>query len=182
MKVMNSPNNKVARFFILCISLGLLIIYSRCEPDQKDKEILGVQSFLEKNDGSTWTVIEADMRVYARLNDDVEKEIELWISEMAFGQLMNRKECYYHLQEILYTKEVEVLEHSGSTLSFRYLDENYTFSKDGKSLKLEFESSDKIKKTIYFSKSDEKVDDLDICPEKTTQVAFDWPFLKGGDQ
>ncbi len=167
-----------SRFFILLISIGSLISYNSCISDQKDKDLLSIQTFLERHDGTAWTVIEDDLRVYIRLNNDKDEDLELWISELELAKLMTKKECFYHNHEILNAAEVEVLEHSGSKLAFTYLeDESYTFTIDGERLKLEFENSDDVKKTIYFAKSTEDVDDLDICPEKRTPEPFEWRFL-----
>ena len=101
------------------------------------------------------------------------------MSDLEFEKLMTRKECYYHSHETLNMKEVKVLEASENRLVFTYLDdETYTFSMDGERLKVEFETSENGKKTVYFSETTEDVDDLDICPDEKSKEAFDWEFLK----
>ncbi|MEL4454872.1 hypothetical protein [Lutimonas vermicola] len=176
---MNTLKHFVSRFFILFALLGLLISHNSCVPDQKDKGLFWSQGFLEKYDGTTWKLIEEEMRIYVRLNDDIDKDLELWMSDLELAKLMTRKECFYHSHETLNTEEVEVLEISENKLVFTYLDdETYTFSMDGERLKVEFETLDNVKKTVYFSKTTEDVDDLDICPEEKSKDAFDWKFLK----
>ena len=176
---MKKLKNVVPRFFILLSCIALAISYSSCAPDQKDKDLLEIQTFLEQHDRSTWTAIEEDMRIYIKLNDDDEKDLEVWISELNLAKLMTKKECFYHSREILNSADVLILEHSGSTLSFTHLDdETYTFSMDGERLKLEFETLNNVKDTIYFSRANEDLYDLDLCFEERNQEAFDWKFSK----
>ena len=174
---MNKLKNLVSRFFILFTCIGLVISYNSCESDQKDKDLIVAQTFLEKHDASKWTVIEEDMRVYIRLS--IDKDMELWIAELGFDELMAAKECFYYSQELLNTEEVEVLENVGGKLEFTHLDnETWTFSMDGERLKLEFEILNNVKKTIYFSKTKEDLNDLNICSEGRSEGDFDWKFLK----
>ena len=49
---------------------------------------MSIQTFLEKHDGTIWMVIEKDMRIYLRLNDDTDKDLEMWVSEMGLAELM----------------------------------------------------------------------------------------------
>ena len=176
---MNKLKNLVSRFFILLTCIGLVISYNSCESDQKDKDLIVAQTFLEKYDASKWTVIEEDMRIYVRLNNDMDKDIELWIAELGFEELMAAKECFYYSQELLNTEEVEVLENFGGKLEFTHLDNGtWTFSMDGDRLKLEFETLNNVKKTVYFSKTKENVDELSRCPEERNKGVFDWKFLK----
>ena len=82
-------------------------------------------------------------------------------------------------QRKLNTEEIEVLENFGSKLEFTHLDdETWTFSIDGDRLKLEFETLNNVKKVIYFSKTKENFNDLNICPEGRSKGVFDWKFLK----
>ncbi len=176
---MNKLKNLVYRFFILLTCLGLVISYNSCISDQKDKDLISIQTFLEKHDGSKWTVIENDMRIYLRLNKDEDKDLEIWMSELEFAKLMAHKECFYYSQEMLNTEEAEVIENFGSKLVFTDLDdETWTFSMDGERLKLEFETLNNVKEAVYFSKTTENVDDLDICPEERSAGVFDWKLLK----
>ena len=176
---MNKLKNLVSRFFILLTCIGLVISYNSCESDQKDKDLIVAQTFLEKYDASKWTVIEEDMRIYVRLNNDMDKDMELWIAELGFEELMAAKECFYYSQELLNTEEVEVLENFGGKLEFTHLDNGtWTFSMDGDRLKLEFETLNNVKKTVYFSKTKEDLNDLNICSEGRSKGGFDWKFLK----
>ena len=169
----------IHRFIILFTSAGLLISLNSCVSDQKEKGLFWAQSFLEKHDGTTWKLIEEDMRIYVRLNDGIDKDLELWMSELELEKLMASKECFYHSHETLNTEDVEVLEISGNKMVFTYLnEETYTFSMDGERLKVEFETLDNVKKTVYFSKATEDVDDLTICHEEKNKGVFDWKFFK----
>ena len=174
---MNKLKNLVSRFFILLTCIGLVISYNSCESDQKDKDLIVAQTFLEQNDASKWTAIEEDMRIYVRLS--IDKDMEIWMAELGFEKLLAAKECFYYSQELLNTEEVEVIENFGSKLAFTHLDdETYTFSIDGERLKLEFETLNNVKKVVYFSKTKEDFNDLNICPEGRSKGVFDWKFLK----
>ena len=83
---------------------------------------MSIQSFLENNDGSQWTVIEGDMRIYLKLNDNEEKALEVWRSEMGLAKLMAHKECFYYSYATFNNEKVKVLEDSNSKLEFTYLD------------------------------------------------------------
>ena len=176
---MNKLKKLIYRFFILIACIGLVISYNSCASDQKDKDLIIAQTFLEKHDGTKWAVIEEDMRIYVRLNNDMDKDIELWMAELGLEILMASKECFYYSQELLNTEEVEVLENFGGKLAFTHLDnETWAFSMDGERLKLEFETLNKVKKTVHFSKTTENVDELVICDEGRSKSVFDWKFLK----
>jgi len=180
---MNKLKNVVSRFFILFICIGLVISYNSCASDQKDKDLISIQTFLEKHDGTIWTVIEKDMRIFLRLNDDKDKDLEMWVSDMGLAELMAHKECFYYSKEKLNTEEEEEeeedLENFGNKLVFTDLDnETWTFSMDGKRLKLEFKSLNNVREPVYFSKAIENVGKLDICPDENSKAAFDWRLLK----
>ena len=177
---MNKLKHFISRFFILFICIGLVISYNSCASDQKDKDLISIQTFLEKHDGTQWTVIEKDMRIYLRLNDDKDKDLELWVSDMGLAELMAHKECFYYSQEKLNTEEEEEdLENFGSELVFTDLDnKTWTFSMDGKRLKLEFKTQNNVSEAVYFSKTTENVDSLDICPDEKSKAPFDWRLLK----
>ena len=174
---MNKLKNLVSRFFILFTCIGLVILYNSCASDQKDKDLISAQTFLEQNDASKWTAIEEDMRIYVRLS--IDKDMEIWMAELGFEKLMAAKECFYYSEELLNIEEVEIIENFGSKLAFTHLDdETYTFSIDGERLKLEFETLNKVKKVVYFSKTKEDLNDLNICSEGRSKGVFDWKFLK----
>jgi hypothetical protein len=176
---MKKLKNLKSRFFILFTCIGLVISFNSCVEDQKDKDLILAQTFLEKHKATKWTVIEEDMRIYVRLNNDKDKDLEIWMAELGFKELMASKECFYYSQELLNTEDVEVIENFGSKLAFTYLDnETYTFSIDEKRLKLEFETLDNLKQVVYFSKTTDNVDGLDICPEERSKDVFNWRFLK----
>ena len=169
----------VSRFFILFACIGFVISFNSCALDEKDKDLESIQTYLETYDRTTWTVIEQDMRIFLRINIDKDKDFEIWMSELELAKLIADKECFYYSEETLDTEEVVILENSESKLRFKYREnETWTFSMDGEQLKLELVTSDNIKKAVYFSKTKENVDALDICSKERSQGAFDWKFLK----
>lgn len=175
---MKKLKNLSYQFFLLCTCIGLGITCNSCISDQKDKDLLSIQTFLEHYDGTTWTVIEDDMRIYLRLNDDNDKGFELWISELELAKLMVHKECFYYSKEMLDIEGIKVLENTGSKLVFTHLDDKtWTFSMDGENLRMEFKTLNNATQTVYFSSTNENVYELDICPDKLSQGAFEWKFL-----
>lgn len=167
------------RFFILFLGMGLVISCNSCVSDQKDKDLISIQNFLERHDGSEWTVIEGDMRIYLKLNDDMDKTLEIWRSEIGLAKLMAHKECFYYSHEALSNEKVKVLENFNSKLEFTYLEnETWTFSRDGERIKLEFKTPDKVREPVYFSKTTDNLAKLTICPEESRKGDFDWGFLK----
>lgn len=167
------------RICILFTSIGMVISYNSCVPDKKDKDLISIQTFLERHDGSTWTVIEGEMRIYLKLNDDMDKALEVWRSEMGLANLMAHKECFNYSSETLNNEKIKVLEDSNSKLVFTYPDdETWTFIRDGERLKLEFKTMDKVRDPVYFSKTNDNIDKLNICPEESSKGDFDWRFLK----
>ena len=179
---MNKLKHFVSWFCILFIGIGMLVSYNSCAPDQKDKDLTSIQTFLEKHDGTTWTVIEKEMRIFVRLHDDFDMDLELWVSELELAELMAHKECFYYSQEKLTEDEEEDeddLENFGNKLVFTDLDDKtYTFSMDGDRLKLEFEATNNINKTVYFSKTKEDPKALLDYLKNESRDKFDWRVLK----
>jgi hypothetical protein len=167
------------RFFILLLGMGLVISCNSCVSDQKDKDLISIQNFLERHDGSQWELIQEDMRIYLKINDDEDKALEIWRSELGLAKLMAHKECFYYSHETLNNEKVKVLENSNSKLEFTYLDnETWTFITDGDRIKLEFKTLNKVRDPVYFSKNTDNIAKLMICPEESRKDDFDWRFLK----
>ena len=165
--------------FILCTSIGMSISFNSCVSDQKDKDLISIQTFLERHDGSQWTAIEEDMRIYLKFNQEWDKALELWSSDLELAQLMVHKECFYYSSEPLNPEEVTFLEDTNSKMAFTNLEkETYTFSREGERIKLEFRTENKVRTPIYFSKSTEDLTDLNLCPDQNKQSSFNWMFLK----
>lgn len=176
---MKKLKHLVFRLGILLTGIGMVISYNSCASDEKDKDLISIQSFFERNDGSQWTVIEGEMRIYLKLNDNEEKALEVWRSEMGLASLMSHKECFYYSYETLNNEKVKVLENSNDKLVFTYLDdETWTFVRDGQQLKLEFKISDEARDPVYFEKTKDNVHDLDICPKESSKGDFDWRFME----
>ena len=171
--------NIAYRFFILFACAGLLMSNASCESDEKDKDLLLDETFLEKYDNSKWTIIQEEMRIYLRLNDDMKKDIEMWMSELEFAKLMSSDECFYYTAELLNTEDIKIIENSETKLEFTHLGkETWTFSMDGERLKLVFKTMDSAQVPIYFSKTSEDFTDLTLCSDDDSKEAFDWKLLK----
>lgn len=176
---MKKLKHLVLRIFILLTGIGMVISYNSCASDQKDKDLISIQSFLERHDGSTWTVIEGDMRIYLKLNENLDKALEVWRSEMGLASLMAHKECFYYSHETLNNEKIKVLENSNSKLVFTYLDyETWAFIRDGERLKLEFKTKYDVRAPVYFEKTTDDIAKLNICPKESSNSGADWRFLE----
>ena len=170
---MKNLKNLAYRILILFACVGFVMSYSSCESDEKDKELLFDQTFLEKYDNSKWTIIEDEMRIYLRLNDDMDKAVEIWTSELEFSKLLVAEECFYYTAGLLNTEEVEILENSETKLEFTYQgNETWTFSMDGDRLKLVYKTMNATREPIYFSKTTQDFGALTLCPEDDSEKGF----------
>ena len=171
--------NAVFRFFVLFACAGLGILIGSCAPDAKDKDLPLDLSFLGTYDYSKWTLIQDEKRVYIRFNRDMDKAIEMWVSNLEFSKLLGKDECFYYTAEMLNTEDIEILENSENKLEFTHQkNETWTFSKDKGRMKLVMKSDKGTKGPYYFSKSEDNFNRLNTCPDDHKKDAFDWKFLK----
>ncbi|MGI9530612.1 hypothetical protein, partial [Lutimonas sp.] len=163
-------------FFVMLV---LITSFFSCAEEGKDKNLLMDETYLEKYDGSTWKAFEEDMRIYIKINDDMNQTLDIWMSDLELEKLMVSDECFEFRSEVLNNEDVTILENSETQLKFTHLkNDTYTFSMDGKRMKLEYKTSNKLKNPIYFTKTTDDVSELVICDEESEKNIFDWEFLK----
>ena len=150
---------------MLFTCIGLLATMNNCTSDDKDDDLVD-QTFLEKQDGTKWKVTEDDEVIYMRINDDINKPIEIWVSEIDFEKGIADDDCYYYTDDLLEFEEMEVLENSANKLTFTYLgSETWTLTVEDNQLKLAFTSSSGPQELIYMDKTNDDIDSFVICSE-----------------
>lgn len=163
---------------MLLACVGLIISVNSCAPDGKDKDLPIELSFLETYDYSKWTLIQDEMRIYIRFNKDMDKAIEMWMSELEFEKLFGKDECFYYTAEMLNVENIKILENSEEKLEFSTKkNTTWTFTEEKQRLKFVVKTPDGIREPIYFSKTTESFNDLEICTDDSEKEAFDWKFL-----
>ncbi|MDN3642936.1 hypothetical protein QWY87_09510 [Lutimonas halocynthiae] len=163
---MSKIKNTVIRYLILFTCIGLLASISNCTSDDKDDEIVN-QTFLEKQDGTKWKITEDEGVIYMRINNNMNKPIELWISEIEFEKGMVDDDCYYYSDDLLEIEEMEILENSANNLTFTYLgNETWTLTIENNRLKMVFTNMSGLQDAMYMDKANDDVDSFEICAEE----------------
>ena len=96
------------KFLLLFTCIGLLVSTSNCTSDDNDD--IKVQTFLEKYDGTKWTVIDEGALIYLRINDDMGRPLELWLADANAGKGLTDIDCYYYSNDLLDMEDVEGME------------------------------------------------------------------------
>ena len=163
---MRKIKNTVFRYLILFTYVGLLASINNCTSDDSDDKLVN-QTFLEKQDGTKWKVSEDEMFIYMRINNNMNKPIELWVSEIDFEKGMADDDCYYYSDDLLEIEEMEILENSANNLTFTYLgNETWTLTIENNRLKMVFTNMSGIQDVIYMDKTNIDVDSFEICIEE----------------
>lgn len=162
---MGKFKNLVFRYVMLFMCIGLVASISNCTSDDDDDII--VETFLEKYDGTTWKLIEEDEVAYMRINDNLDKPIEIWTSIIDFEKGLAYDDCFYYTDNLLNMEEMEIVENTAEKLTFSYLgNETWSFTAEEDRLKLEMTYSDDPKEIIYMDKTTDDVDNLELCSEE----------------
>ncbi len=170
---MIKKKNVVYRMLLLFSCMLLVATINNCTSDSKDDELV-IETFLEKNDGTKWKVTEEDEIIYLRINENMSKPIELWISEIIMAKGMADDDCYYYSDDLMGEEEMEILENSANKLTFTYLgNETWEFTVEGSQLKMLFSNTGGQQELVYFDKTNDDVDSFEICSEE-----FKFRFLK----
>ncbi len=119
------------------------------------------QSFLEKNDGTQWLLLNDDNTVYIRFNNNKTNLIEQWSYNKEF-------DCYEYNANIFIPGDFEIKENTIDKLiiegEFILSDYEYmTFSIQDEKLTVDIKLSEWQEETVYFNKSFVKVNDLEKC-------------------
>lgn len=141
---------------LYCLIFILLTFTISCSDEGDD-----FQSFLEKNDGTEWLLLNDDITVYIRLNNNKNNLLEQWCYNF-------ETDCYDYNPNIFIPGDSEIKENStdrfiirGDIILSDY--ESMTFSVQGDTLTVNIKLSEWENETVYFNKSLVKVDDLPKC-------------------
>ena len=137
--------------------LFIFILFFSCTADRGED----LRSFLEKNDGTEWRLINEDLTVYIRLNNDLEHLIEEW----SFEEILI---CYKYDPNIFSPGSFNIRENSlnqliveGDIVLSDF--ECMTFTRQNDMLTVDFLLCDWQEETVYFNKSEVGVDNLPTC-------------------
>ena len=155
---------------VVCLILIIFTNSLSCSDEGDD-----FQSFLEKNDGTEWLLLNDDITVYIRFNNNDINLIEQWNYNKEF-------DCYDYNANIFIPGDIQIKENSIDKLTIEgdYILSDYeymTFSVQDNTLTVEIKLCDWQEETVYFNKSIGKVDDLSKCVQinKTRMIL---KFLK----
>jgi len=157
---------------IVCLILIVFTNFLSCSDEGDD-----FQLFLEKNDGTEWLLMNEDLTVYIRFNNNKTNLIEQWSYNKEF-------DCYEYNPNIFIPGDIEINENSIDKLIIKgdYILSDYeymTFSVQDNTLTVDIQLSEWEEDTVYFNKSLVKVDDLAKCVDlNKTQLIL--KFLKTG--
>ncbi|WKK67538.1 hypothetical protein [Lutimonas zeaxanthinifaciens] len=154
--------------------IALLMFTINCDSDDDDD--FKDKTFLENNDGTKWKILDEGVFVYMRINDDMTKPIEIWMSSMDLDKNRDDSECYYYSTDLI-DEETEILENSSNKLKFTYQgEETWTMTIDGNRLKITFVSMNNNEQIVYLDRTNDNVDGFEICPDDMKNLRF--KFLK----
>lgn len=166
-----------SRLLWLFTFIALMTFTVNCDSDDDDD--IKDQTFLEKNDGTKWKILEDGILVYMRLNDDMNKPIEIWMKNMDLDKRIDDPICYYYSDDMLDVDEegIEIIENSANKLEFTYFgEETWEMAVEGNRLKMTFTSMNDQVEFIYLDRTNDNVDSFEICPEEMKDVKS--KFLK----
>ena len=155
---------------IVCLILIVFTNFLSCSDEGED-----FQSFLEKNDGTEWLLLNDDIIVYIRFNNNEINLIEQWS--------YNRElDCYDYNANIFVPGDFEIKENSINKLIIEgdYILSDYeymTFSVQDNTLTVDIQLCEWEEETVYFNKSVVKLDDLIKCVQ-IDQTKMILKFLK----
>ena len=140
---------KILKHYLLLftILLGLIVSFNGCSDDDDEP-----QTFLEKYDGTIWSLCGKD--IYIRFNDNMNKFIEEWDGDV---------DCYYYSNWD--TEFIEFIKNSKDRLVIKITEEGesetITFTVQGDVLKGVV--NDNLDELSYFNKTSVNVDGFEIC-------------------
>jgi len=139
----------------------LLALIISCTDTADDVQDIYVEDFLEKNDGTEWLLSNDDLKVYIRLNNNVDQLIEQW-------RYKEELDCYEYNPNIFSPGNLKIVENlthemtiEGDPVLSDY--EHMTLSRQGNTLKVLISITEWQQETVYFYKSTLQLKDLEKC-------------------
>ena len=157
-------------YLIICLILIVFTNSLSCSDDSDD-----FQLFLEKNAGTEWLLMNDDITVYIRFNNNKTNLIEQWSYNKEI-------DCYEYNPNIFIPGDIEIMENSIDKLIIKgdYILSDYeymTFSVQDNTLTIDIKLCEWQEETVYFNKSLVKVDDLTKCVQ-TNKTQMTLKFIK----
>jgi len=141
--------------------LILFAIIISCTDTGDDVQDIYVEDFLKKNDGTEWLLSNDNLKVYIRLNDNVEQLIEQW-------RYQEELDCYEYNPNIFSPGNLKIVENlthemtiEGDPVLSDY--EHMTLSRQGNTLKVHITITEWQEETVYFIISTLQLEDLEKC-------------------
>lgn len=143
-----------------CLVVILTACLLSCSDDSSDS-IEDFQTFLEKNDGSEWSLRNDSLKVFIRINNNETNLIEQWY-------YINESKCFDYNPNIFVPGNCTIKENSNEcfmVMGDLFLSdyESMTFTNQGALLRVDITLDEWNDETVFFSKSTESVDDLKTC-------------------
>lgn len=145
------------------ILLVFTAIFS-CTDTGEDIEPINIENFLKKNDGTEWLLSNDDLKVYIRLNDDLEQLIEQWRYNLELN-------CYEYNPNIFSPGNLKIVENSSNELTIEgdavlsdY--EHMTLTREGNTLKVLITITEWQEEAVYFTQATLQLEDLERCTDQ----------------
>ena len=143
------------------IILILFTIFLSCTDTGDDIQDIYVEDFLQKNDGTEWLLLNDDLKVYIRLNDNLEQLIEQW-------RYSEELDCYEYNPNIFSPGNLKIVENLSNEMTIEgdpvlsdY--EHMTLSRQGDNLKVIITITEWQEETVYFTEATLQLTDLEKC-------------------
>jgi len=155
------------RYFMKSISTykyTILLVFTvilSCTDTGDDMQDIYVEDFLQKNDGTEWMLSNDDLKVYIRLNDNLEHLIEQW-------RYKEELDCYEYNPNIFSPGNLKIVENLSNEMTIEgdavlsdY--EQMTLTRQGNSLKVIITVTEWQEEAVYFTKATLQLEDLEKC-------------------
>lgn len=143
------------------IILTLFVFILACTNTSDDVQNIHNVDFLYKNDGTEWLLSNDDLKVYIRLNDDVEQLIEQW-------SYQEDLDCYEYNPNIFSPGNLRIVENLTNEMTIEgdpvlndY--EHMTLSRQGNTLKVIITITEWQEETVYFTEATLQLNNLEKC-------------------
>jgi len=153
------------------IILFVFTVILSCTDTGEDIESVNIEDFLKKNDGTEWLLSNDDLKVYIRLNNDLEQLIEQWRYNLELN-------CYEYNSNIFSPGNLKIVENSFNELTIEgdavlsdY--EQMTLTREGNTLKVLITITEWQEEAVYFTQATLQLEDLERCADQDENKT-DW--------
>ena len=153
------------------IILLVFTVILSCTDTDEEIQTINTEDFLKKNDGTEWLLSNDDLKVYIRLNDDLEQLIEQW-------RYNEKLDCYEYNPNIFSPGNLRIVENltyemtvEGDPVLSDY--EHMTISREGNTLKVLITITEWQEEAVFFTQATLQLDDLERCTDQDENKT-DW--------